>query len=205
MADQHSLSKRLLTKSAAGAFLAIVLAGGVSCDLFETRTPNDPGSNTFPCESLDAAENVYVNIERAYGRGDGLPCYLSSLNDSMVFDFDDTDSLENVGQYLNWRKDIEQQDAQRIASGATSFFLQLSDTFTVVLLQSDVQRRRYAYEIQFKGSAIPDTLFQGLAEITVRRNAGGQWLVGEWVDRRDPGGTTSRTWGYLRQAYRTGF
>ena len=85
------------------------------------------------------------------------------------------------------------------------FFLQLKEPFTPILIQSDVQTRRYSYEIQYKGAQLPDTLFQGLAEITVRKNAGGQWLVGEWVDRRDPAGTTSRTWGYLRQAYRIGF
>jgi len=187
--------------------LAFLLGGGVSCDLFETRKPNDPGANGFPCASLDTPSNVFTNIVQAYGRGDALPCYLSTLSDGvLLFDFDAADSLASPLQYQSWTKSIEARVAQNIASDVDPdlFLLQLKLPYTAIVTQADVQTRRYAYEIQFKGTAIPDTLFQGLAEITVRKNAGGEWLVGEWVDRPDPNGTTLRTWGYLRGAYRIG-
>ncbi len=206
MAGTHFLPKGILTRAAAGALLAFLLAGGVSCDLFETRKPNDPGGIRFPCATLDFPSNVFTNIVQAYGRGDGIPCYVSNLSDVLVFDFDDADSLPPFpNQYVGWTKSIEQRVAQNIASGADSFFLQFKVPYTSVVSQPDVQTRRYTYEIKFKGTAIADTLFQGLAVITVRKNQGGQWLVESWVDRPDPAGTTPRTWGYLRGAYRIGF
>lgn len=205
MGRRRHLQQGILIRSAAWAALALLLAGGVSCDLFETRAPNDPGANQFPCASLDTPSNVFTNIAQAYGRGDGLPCYLSNLADTVLFDFDDSDSLDSPGQFLLWTRSVEERVAQNVASGADSFYLQLKLPYTAILTQADVQIRRYSYEIRFEGAAIPDTLFQGIAEITIRKNAGGEWHVGEWVDRRDPGGTTLRTWGYLRQSYRIGF
>ena len=206
MAGTHFLPKGILTRAAAGALLAFLLAGGVSCDLFETRTPNDPGGIRFPCATLDFPSNVFTNIVQAYGRGDGIPCYVSNLSDVLlVFDFDEVDSLDNPAQFQSWTKDIEQRVAQNIASGAESFFLQFKIPYTSIDSQPDVQTRQYTYEIRFKGTAISDTLFQGLATITVRKNLGGQWLVESWVDRPDPAGTTPRTWGYLRGQYRIGF
>jgi hypothetical protein len=161
--------------------------------------------NTFPCAPLTAQSDVFVNIEQAYGRGDGLPCYLSSLSETIVFDFDDADSLSPPPEkYLLYTKSVEQVVAQNIANGADSFFLELKTPYTLIRNDPDAQTRRYAYEIKFKSSGIPDTLFQGLAEITVRKNASGQWQAGEWIDRPDPAGTTSRTWGYLRGQYRIG-
>ncbi|HEU4725842.1 MAG TPA: hypothetical protein VFU59_11165, partial [Candidatus Eisenbacteria bacterium] len=119
MAREHSPSQRLLTRGGRGALLLLALAGGLSCDLFETRKPNDPGQNTFPCAPLTSQSDVFVNIEQAYGRGDGLPCYLSSLSDDIVFDFDDADSLSPPPEkYLNYTKGVEQVVAQNIASGA---------------------------------------------------------------------------------------
>ena len=205
MAHQHPLSKRLLSGARAGALLVLFLTGGLSCGLFETRKPNDPGQNTFPCAPLTAQSDVFANIEQAYGRGDGLPCYLSSLSDSIVFDFDDADSNSSPPDtYLLYKKSVEQVVAQNIASaGGDSLFLQLKAPYTLIRNDPDAQTRRYAYEIKFKGT-IPDTLFQGLAEITVRKNAGGQWQASEWIDRPDPAGTTSRTWGYLRGQHRIG-
>lgn len=206
MAGTDFLPKGILNRAAAGALLAFLLGGGVSCDLFETRKPNDPGGIRFPCATLDFPSNVFTNIVQAYGRGDGIPCYVSNLSDVLLlFDFDDVDSLDSPPQFQSWTKNIEQRVAQNIASGADSFFLQFKVPYTSVVSQPDVQTRRYTYEIRFKGTAITDTLFQGLAEITIRKNLGGQWLVESWVDRPDPAGTTPRTWGYLRGQYRIGF
>ncbi len=183
------------------------MAGGVSCDLFETRTPADPGRNNFPCLSLDTPDNVFANIARAYGRGDGLGCYLSTL-DAVAFAFhaDPTDSAASPVQFTGWTILVEERVARNIESDSdpNSFLLRLISPFVLVAQAPDVETRRYPYEIKFRGTAIADTLFQGLAEITVRKNVGGQWLAGDWVDRRDPSGTTSLTWGYLRGSYRIG-
>lgn len=208
MARWGHLAEGVLSRTAAGAVLALVLAGGTSCDLFETRNPADPGGIRFPCVSLTAPDSLFINISRAYGRGDGLGCYLSTLGDTtFAFHADPTDSANSPSQFTSWPKAVEQVVAQNIAtvSDPDYFFLQLKLPYTLVGSQPDVETRRYAYEIRFKRLVgASDTLFQGLAEITVRKGAGGQWQVEDWVDRRDPGGTTLLTWGYLRGSYRIG-
>lgn len=194
--------------------LVIVAVAVVSCGLFETRNPAKPIGNQFNCLTLTTPVNVYTNIVLAYGKPEGLGCYLSTLADSTSptsigfrFHPDPADSLNFVNQFASWGKGIEERVAQNIAN-ADSLKLTFDPNFVPVTSQPDVEIRQYAYQITFKATgsgAIPDTFFQGLAEIRLDRATGGQWSVTDWVDRRDPNGTTTRTWGYLRGSYRTGF
>jgi hypothetical protein len=181
-----------------------VAAGGASCDLFEARKPNDPGLNFFPCAPLDQQDNVFTNVLLAYGRGDGLSCYLTTLQDTFKFVPDPLDVVETPYEYDNWTKTVEQRVTQNLVSGAQSFGLTYVGPFELVSSTTDTEIRRYRYEIEFDGTLIPDKLFQGTAEITIRRSNAGLWQITDWVDRRDPGGTTTRTWGYLRGAFRIG-
>ncbi|HSQ60955.1 MAG TPA: hypothetical protein VLT84_11100 [Acidobacteriota bacterium] len=205
MARGRVVPEGFLRRALAACLLLGLAAGGAACDLFEARKPNDPGSNFFPCLSLGDKENVFTNILRSYGRGDGLSCYLTTLDETgFAFHPDPADSTEAPADlYKNWTKLVERQVTQNLVSGATSFGLRYTDTL-VVSPGDDAEVRRYTYEIEFKGAAIPDTLFQGIAEITIRRSNAGLWQVTDWVDRRDPGGTTTRTWGFLRGAFRSG-
>ena len=188
------------------AALFLVVATG--CSLFETRSPvKPPPGSSFFCFTLDNKDNVYANILRAYGRGDGLVCYLSNLDDAgFKFHPDPTDSAEDTqGLFLNWNKNVEDVVTSKIAGAVTSLFLQFKgDPLVLPGGGPDDETRRYTYEIQTKGGIIADTLFQGLADISIHKGAGGQWQVTDWFDRRDPNGTTTRTWGYLRSSYRTG-
>ena len=190
--------------------MVVLVAAG--CDLFETRSPNDPGTDTFPCAALLAPDSAFVNIQGAYGRPNGLACYTSGLADSTSpteigfrFHPDPTDSLNSPASFASWSRNVEVVVAQNIAnsSNPSIFLLTLKTPPTIITSQPDIEVRRYAYEIEFSAPEIPDTFFQGLAEVTVRRT-GGQWLIHDWVDRRDPGGTTTLTWGYLRASYRLG-
>ncbi|HEY6572065.1 MAG TPA: hypothetical protein VI198_02000, partial [Candidatus Eisenbacteria bacterium] len=125
MARQHDLQQSLLTRATWGVLIAFLVVGGASCGLFETRKPNDPGGNRFPCATLDNPSNIFTNIVQAYGRSDGISCYVSNLSDAqLLFDFDDADSLASPAQFQSWTKGIEERVAQNIASGADSFFLQ---------------------------------------------------------------------------------
>jgi len=202
----------ILNRGVGAGLLAAMLAGAAACDLFETRAPNDPGANTFPCASLNAPDSVFVNIRQAYGRRDGLGCYVSALADSTSpteigfrFHADPADSSASPALFGSWPRSVEVAVAARIAndSNPDSLLVTLQTPPVIITSQPDLEIRRYPYQIKYRGGAIPDTFFQGLAEVTVRR-IGGQWLVHDWVDRRDPGGTTTLTWGYLRGSYRAG-
>jgi len=188
-----------------GAVVALAFTA-VACGLFETRKPND-SIDTFPCLSLDQQGNVFQNLRVSFGRRVGTTCYLSNFDDSFVFTPDPTDEVEAAaGQFANWNKNVEQQVAQSVAANATDIAIDYIGAYELVTQTSDLEIRRYRYEIHdFKAPAIPDdSLFQGIAEFTIeRKNA--LWVVTKWVDGRDPNGTTTRTWGYLRGSYRTGF
>jgi len=200
-------------------FLAVLfLTGSLSCGLFATRDPVQPSGSQFPCLTLSSPDNVVTNILQAYGQTDGLGCYVSTLADFVSttepgfrFHPDPTDSSEApAGQYDSWTKTVEERVAENIANSARrdSFRLTFKLPYETITSQPDLVIRRYTYEMRFNDSATPpaitDSLFQGLAEISIRR-AGGVWQITDWVDRRDPGGTTTLTWGYLRGSYRTGF
>lgn len=206
MARGHRVPERVLRRLLRAVLIASLAAGAAACDLFEARTPNDPGSNFFPCAPLDQQDNVFSNVRLAYGRGDGLSCYLTTLEDTLfAFHPDPADSSEApADQYKNWGKTVEQRVTQNLVSGASNFGLTFASPYELISSTPDSEIRRYRYEIIFEGTLIPDTLFQGTAEITIRRSTSGLWQITDWVDRRDPGGTTTRTWGYLRGAFRIG-
>jgi hypothetical protein len=204
LARGHHVPEGILSARAAfgAGVLLLLLASG--CGLFETRTPTKPpGGSLFTCLTLDAQDNVYLNVQRAYGRGDGLGCYVSTLDDNAFrFHPDPTDSSEQGAQFVNWDKSVEETVSNAIIGAVDSIYLQLKLPYEAITVQPDVETRKYAYEIETVGGAIADTLFQGVAEITIRRGSGGAWQITDWYDRRDPNGTTSRTWGYLRGSYR---
>ena len=199
-------------------FLAVLsLTGPLSCGLFDTRDPVEPSGSQFPCLTLTTPDNVVLNIRQAYGHPDGLGCYVSTLADfvssadpGFKFHPDPTDSLEDTADsYANWTKSIEERVAANIANSARQDSFRLTLQFqTTITDQPDLVIRQYSYEIRFNDTAptnaIPDSVFQGLAELSIRRTSG-QWQITDWFDKRDPGGTTTRTWGYLRAGKRTGF
>jgi hypothetical protein len=204
LAGGHHVPERVLSQRAALATASLLLFVAAGCGLFETRTPTKPppGSSFF-CFTLDKQDNVYANVLRAYGRGDGLACYLSTLDDvDFRFHGDPTDSTDSAPLLDNWNKSVEDRVSSAIVGAVDSFSLQFKGPYVPITTLPDLETRRYTYEIETVGGAIADTLFQGLAEITIRRGTGGQWLITDWVDRRDPNGTTTRTWGYLRASYR---
>jgi len=204
LARGNHISKDLLRQGATLVAAALLLASAGGCSLFEARTPTKPPSGSlFTCLTLDNQTNTYANIQRAYGRRDGIGCYLSTLDDAaFAFHPDPADSLDQPAQFANWDKSVETGVTNAIVGAVDSLYLQLKLPYETITVQSDLETRRYPYEIETVGGTIPDTLFQGLAEITIRKGTSGQWGVTDWVDRRDPNGTTSRTWGYLRSSYR---
>ena len=193
------------------------LTGPLSCGLFDTRDPVEPSGSQFPCLSLTVTDNVVTNILQAYGHPDGLGCYVSTLADFIStaqpgfrFHPDPTDSIEDTNNsYDNWTKSIEERVAANIANSARQDSFRLTLQFkTTITDQLDLVIRQYSYEIRFNDTAttnaLPDSVFQGLAELSIVRT-NGLWQITDWVDRRDPGGTTTRTWGYLRAGKRVGF
>ncbi|HET9950380.1 MAG TPA: hypothetical protein VFS09_01170 [Candidatus Eisenbacteria bacterium] len=192
----------------------VLLTGSLSCGLFETRDPVEPGvPSSFPCLTLSSPDNIVANILQAYGKPVGLGCYVSTLanynsetDPGFLFHPDPADSTDGSLDFTSWTKTIEERVAENIANAARqdSFRLTFKLPYELITSQPDLVIRRYTYEMRFNGSAISDSLFQGLAEISMRR-VGGEWQITDWVDRRDPGGTTTRTWGYLRGSYRVGF
>lgn len=205
MARGRVVPEGLLSRPIPALLFAALVSGAAGCGLFEARDPLEAGVAPFPCASLIAQDNVFSNIRSAYGKGEGLGCYGSLLDPTFAFQPDPADLSEAPpGQYDNWSKSVEQQVTQNLVSDAQEFLLRYTGPYEPVSTTPDAEIRRYPYEIEFHGTVIPDTLFQGIAEVTITRSTAGLWQVTNWVDRRDPNGTTTRTWGYLRGAFRVG-
>ena len=202
-----------MRKKLAPVLVVLLLAGSLSCGLFETRDPVEPSGSGFNCLTLSSPGNVVTNILQAYGHPDGLSCYVSTLADFLSttepgfkFHPDPTDSLENPGQFGSWTKTVEEQVAANIANSARQDSFRLTfKSPSIITSQPDLEIRSYTYEMRFNDKSptatFTDSLFQGVAEITIKRT-GTEWQITDWFDRRDAGGTTTRTWGYLRGSYR---
>jgi len=131
------------------------------------------------------------------------------LDASFAFHPDATDSNEIAPgdtSYVHWTRDIESRDARNVAADATTRLVSFDGEYASRVISADqrTQIRFYNYHLILHASQVaPDTLFQGLADITFFQGDDAQWHITSWVDKRD--GSGARTWGYLRRVYRVGF
>jgi len=191
------------------ATLILVLLFVAGCGLFEPRDPRPVGGPGVNCATPNSPDNVVSNIVNHYGELAGTTCYSDMLDVTFAFHPDAADSNELAPgdtSYVHWTRDVESRDARNVAADATFHIAAFDSEYAARVISADqrTQIRFYAYHLILHASQVaPDTLFQGLADITFFQGGDAQWHITNWVDKRD--GSGARTWGYLRRVYRVGF
>lgn len=192
------------------AYATLALLGLVAgCGLFEPRDPRPGGGPGVNCATPNSPDNVVANIVNHYAELAGVSCYTDMLDETFLFHPDLTDSSEvppGDMVFVNWNRDVESRDARNIAAAATFHSVSFDSEYAARVISPDqrTQVRFYAYHLIIRAPQVaPDTLFQGLADITFFQGSDAQWHITNWVDKRD--GSGARTWGYLRRVYRVGF
>lgn len=188
--------------------LAMVLAAGSGCNVFDTRTPQTP-DNVVPIEFESPLEPriVLSNITRTLEAGSEI-----NYDDSLTDDFVTTPSAEEAGcpALQQWDKTEEVNATRDWLSGVgPEDEVQLVVTFTPPggdfdnLLDADdgpqgeVQRyyRDLAYALVFTSATEGTVTYSGLADLYFRED-GALWSVYDFVDKSD--GSDNFTWSRLR-------
>jgi len=192
----------------ATAAAAICLAGLWGCGMFSPRDPVSGGGPGAVCLTPTNALSVIQNVQANYGLEAGKTCYEQMLDPVFVFHPDAADSIDaipaNPNPYANWNRDVEVDSNSALALNATFRSVVFDHEYATASISPDgrTQVRFYAYHLIVKASLVPppDTLFQGLADITLVRGATEQWSITTWVDHRD--GSGLKSWGYVRRYIR---
>ena len=192
----------------AGNIAALLLGVFLSGCFFSPRDPRPGGGSGVVCLTPNTPEAVLSNVIAHYASVAGVTCYTQMLDATFAFHPDLQDSnqaLPDTTVYSNWNRDIETRDVSNLASNATFHAASFDSEYAARVISSDqrTQIRFYAYHLIIHASQVPDTLFQGLADLTFFQGADAQWHITNWVDKRD--GSGAQTWGFLRARYRVGF
>lgn len=196
--------RRMRTAVWSALFVVAGVAVG-ACGLFETRNPAQPLPPASGCRPLTTGPTsaVVPNTEEFYGKAGGITCYNSVLDTSFIFHPDPTDSSQALPQtpYVGWDEIVEADVNSRIASQQDFMEVDFQSEYSPAIIASDQETRFYQYQLRLSFTSAPDTVrYTGLADLTFRRGADGQWKITDWVDHR--GSVSDSTWGLLRGSQR---
>jgi len=189
------------------AAAGVYLAGLCGCGLFSPRDPLSGGGPGTVCLTPTTPAAVIANVQVNYALPAGRTCYEQMLDNTFVFHPDVADSIEALPDtvFAHWTRDVEIATNAGLASNGTFRSVAFDSEYAAPSISPDqrTQVRFYYYHLIIKASlAVPDTLFQGLADLTLVQGFGEEWHITDWADHRDASGR--RSWGYLRRLFRFG-
>jgi hypothetical protein len=166
----------------------------VSCNIFETRTPESPSQTSSNYSPPYNSSDVFDNMKNAFRDLNTLN-YLRSFTDSSIggrlYQFDPTPQARTqyVGVFISWTKQSEQQyfDNMRskIPTGTTAS-LDFSPPPNPISVQADSAQYEVVYmlNIPHTQTGIP-TIFQGRAQMfLIKDRITSTWAISHWIDLR---------------------
>ena len=173
---------------------ALLGAGVLSGCIFETRTPEPPGSDTSSWVTPEVSSTVFQNMKTGLEELDGIN-YNRSLNELFTFiPLPDDVSQFPQGTFENWTADVEKLVVEGIVSGATA----ISVSFEIVkqtIDQSELAQYEANYTLTLTDVAAQEETFKGKGRFDITRSSRG-WELVRWEDIERVSGFA--TWGFLR-------
>lgn len=190
-------------KRGVGVMVAAMFVAALSgCNMFEPRDPDPPGSDSdkIPWRPANDAAGIFANLTSGIENLDGVN-YQRTLSDG-GFNFipldQDVIDINDPRAYADWSKDVEVDVLNLMLSEARSATVTFNRT--VNINQSEYVQFRVNYELEMTAKADGSvTVYKGIAEFDVRRNAG-IWELELWRDVERVESFT--TWGYLKGTLR---
>jgi hypothetical protein len=183
----------------AAVLCALELTG---CNMFQPRDPNPPGtdSDKIPWSPANDAAGIFANLTSGIENLDGVN-YERTLSDG-GFNFipldQDVIDINDPRAFADWSKSVEVDVLNLMLSESSD----ASVTFNRIenINQSEYVQFRVTYELRLvaKTNSV-ETVYKGIAEFDVRRNAG-IWELELWRDVERVENFT--TWGYLKGTLR---
>lgn len=157
----------------------------VGCGLFETRDPDPPVGSSPTGDLALSAEEAIVQLETAIALHDPT-LYMAAISDSFAVTVTPAAFPDDPAFFDGW--DATREDAfirSLLAPALLPADSMASLVFTplqnITFADSAVIRESYQLTIAPNDPDLP-TLYEGLAEIVIRRESDGGWRVLRWHD-----------------------
>jgi hypothetical protein len=180
------------------AIVIMLCFGVISCDLFKTRTPQEPtqaSSNYIPPTD---PEKVLENMVNAFHDGSKVNYIKSFSSSSFSYEPSTNSQIKYGGELMNWDLAREQRYFENVLLRLqqNSNILLTFDAYTPAFLSDTSRRIETIYHLQ-----VPHTMagvahtFEGQTRFTMVQNqSSGEWYIGQWLDV----GSTDSTWSDLK-------
>lgn len=178
----------------------------ISCDLFKTRTPEEPSQVSSNYVPPTDPSLVFQNMVYAFQDMNSVN-YVRSFADTMnsayffVFEPTATARSNNPGVFVNWTKQSESQYFENIRAKLQSGSIH-SLEFSSLTEHTTPDSVQYDATYQLIISVQPhDTIrVKGRAQFVLIMDRSGSWAVRYWLDISPPNSTDS-TWSDLKARF----
>ncbi len=182
--------------------LCLLLISHSACNIFETRTPEDPeqvSSNYIPPTQPD---HVFTNMTNAF-RDLNSVNYSKSFADSSTsgrtFRYEATPQARSryAGVFAHWTRQSEQQYFENIRSRLSLGAIPtLNINITAQTLSSDTAFFEAAYQLNIPQQAVSPKEARGRAHFYLVVDRTGSWSIWRWIDIANA--PTDMTWSDIK-------
>lgn len=180
--------------------LVIVLTASSGCDLFSTRTPEEPIDEAGTFLQPDTPEQVIENIQFSIAELNP-PNYFRSLNPSFMFTPTEQARAQDQNIWITWSQTEENQYFTTIAAtaqfSAGHELVLTNQTISIITNDRFEIDASYVLTINHNRPNVP-TSVQGRLIWVMTQGEDGLWNLSEWTDR-EVGNTPS--WSDLKSEF----
>ncbi len=196
----HNLEKRMAVLRIM-AFICFSLSC-ITCNLFETRDPEEPSESSFNYVPATVPSIVLSNLQNAIAQK-SIENYMSNFSDSAVTNrrFTFTPSPEASAQYQNILRNWSYTDEREyfeelIANGVTNGFSSLLLTATDSSITADEANYDFDYIFTFEHTdpGFPTNTARGHLQFIMATDQSGIWTIYQWSDFETFETTADITW-----------
>jgi len=175
-----------------------LLFGLLSCDLFKTRTPEEPSQHSSTYVPPTDVELVLQNMVNAFQDGDAVNYSKSFSETSFSFEPATSARTKYGGELMSWDKTKEQRYFEKVINhfSNNSKVVLAFDPFTPTSLNSITSQVETAYHLTLPSDAGVIKKFNGKVQYTLSQDQSGFWYINQWVDVGT--NTPDSTWSDLK-------
>lgn len=193
---RHKMAKWTLVTSVA---IAVVMTATTGCKMFEPREAEPPGtSDNVAYVPPNSAAGVFANLKSGVENLAQGANYDRSLADNFNFLPFEQDAIDLPGAFENWSKQVEMDVLKLMLSESNE--AEVTFNRVVNIDETEFVQFRVTYEMRLVSkTGGQETIYKGIAEFDVRRNAG-IWELELWREVEQVESFT--TWGYHKGTLR---
>ena len=189
------------------AFLLIIITFFTGCNLFSTRTPEEPdtGRSSFlPPTSVDIVVLNFINAIKEKETENYVSCF-SDTAQSADYNYIFIPTSEANARYeaifKYWDINSERRAFNSMVSNmlAESYpeFILKNAQYDVLLPDSAVYIAEYYLTIGHNLATIPRA-FSGTLQFTLKPTANGMWSIQRWIDNKIDSDSLTTSWSILK-------